>query len=470
MSSSGPLSPRGSGESDPRARQAIRTLLDGVARAVVTGFALYAAAHLYYAITHADKYLVGWHRVVRYYAVPGLLLAVFVLIAWCGSRLIRGQVALYGSCLLAVCFAYELPPSLMMKFRPIQTRLDEALDRRTRGEDVYPTFAVSPLMNRLEISEGQAPLLSNVPDAKTILCRKGERWIDYHSDALGFNNPMPFPESLDLAVVGDSFVHGVCLDRADSLVGQLRSRVPRTLGFGILANGPLLELGTLVQYVRPLKPDTVLWVFYEGNDLADLEIEAREPSIMQWMDSEGFPGEAMEVQLEEARDFLRANLRSLIRPRSIEWRDRFALLRLSQSLGIDYGRASGPVDLLERVIVRARDITRSWSGRLVLVYLPEYQRYAGLLPHRGAMEVRNRLLAGVASRTGVPLIDLTHAFDRHVRPVDLFDPVDTHLNRTGAAIAAEAIVHGLAPGNDRGPDDVGSTLVPDFQAPELAPG
>jgi hypothetical protein len=56
------------------------------------------------------------------------------------------------------------------------------------------------------------------------------------------------------------------------------------------------------------------------------------------------------------------------------------------------------------------------------------------------MEVRNRQLEGLADRIGLPFIDLTRAFDREDRPLELFDPVDAHLSPAGAALAAEAIL------------------------------
>ena len=41
------------------------------------------------------------------------------------------------------------------------------------------------------------------------------------------------------------------------------------INLGVGGFGPLLELAALTEYLTPLKPPVVLWVFFEGNDLTD---------------------------------------------------------------------------------------------------------------------------------------------------------------------------------------------------------
>lgn len=54
------------------------------------------------------------------------------------------------------------------------------------------------------------------------------------------------------------------------VLGRLRNRVVANLG--IYAFGPQQELLALKRYALPLHPKTIVWVFFEGNDLSDLQL------------------------------------------------------------------------------------------------------------------------------------------------------------------------------------------------------
>ena len=61
-----------------------------------------------------------------------------------------------------------------------------------------------------------------------------------------------------------------------TFVALIRQRHPATRNFGMAGDGPLLMLATLQEYVSPLKPRIVLWFYFEGNDLIDLQLGTAE--------------------------------------------------------------------------------------------------------------------------------------------------------------------------------------------------
>jgi hypothetical protein len=94
------------------------------------------------------------------------------------------------------------------------------------------------------------------------------RW-DLQYDHHGFRNDRDL-KSADIAVIGDSFVEGMTVSRAQnvtSLLEKLQGRVVANLGHG--SYGPQQELIVLRRYGLPLRPHTVVWMFFEGNDLQD---------------------------------------------------------------------------------------------------------------------------------------------------------------------------------------------------------
>ena len=74
------------------------------------------------------------------------------------------------------------------------------------------------------------------------------------------------PETLDIAVIGDSFAQGACVPSARNAVALIRKSYPNILNLGSGGNGPLLELASLKEFAAPLKPRIVLWFYFE-NDL-----------------------------------------------------------------------------------------------------------------------------------------------------------------------------------------------------------
>jgi len=89
-------------------------------------------------------------------------------------------------------------------------------------------------------------------------------------DHNGFRNAADLT-SADIAVIGDSMVEGLTVPDAQlttSLLAQLQGKVVANLGQS--AYGPLEELVVLKRYALPLRLQTVVWMFFEGNDLGDV--------------------------------------------------------------------------------------------------------------------------------------------------------------------------------------------------------
>jgi len=93
---------------------------------------------------------------------------------------------------------------------------------------------------------------------------------DVTYDHNGFRNELDL-KSADIVVIGDSFVEGLTVSDAElgtSQLAQLQNKVVANLGQSTY--GPLQELVVLKRYGLPLRPHTVIWMFFEGNDLQDV--------------------------------------------------------------------------------------------------------------------------------------------------------------------------------------------------------
>ncbi|MGO9519603.1 MAG: alginate O-acetyltransferase AlgX-related protein [Candidatus Korobacteraceae bacterium] len=93
---------------------------------------------------------------------------------------------------------------------------------------------------------------------------------DVTYDRNGFRNQRDL-ERADIVVIGDSFVEGLTVTDTElgtSQLAMLQRAVVANLGQSTY--GPLQELIVLKRYALPLRPRTVVWMFFEGNDLQDV--------------------------------------------------------------------------------------------------------------------------------------------------------------------------------------------------------
>ena len=87
--------------------------------------------------------------------------------------------------------------------------------------------------------------------------------------------------------MGDSFVHGACVNRPDDIASNLRllsEEAVLNLGYG--GQGTLSKYATLKEYF-PGNVDTILW-FFERNDIADLKIEIKNKILFNYLEEDNF--------------------------------------------------------------------------------------------------------------------------------------------------------------------------------------
>ena len=67
--------------------------------------------------------------------------------------------------------------------------------------------------------------------------------------------------------------------QSKNFVALIRQHYPATINLGVSGDGPLTMLATLKEYVQFAKPRVVLWFFWEGNDLSDLQEREKFPLV-----------------------------------------------------------------------------------------------------------------------------------------------------------------------------------------------
>lgn len=309
-----------------------------------------------------------------------------------------------------------------------RSRAQLMAEAQSRGGRLMPSVPPQQLLgyapdghmrSALRVDGQEVLTLSGVSTIPTMLCNEVGHHVVYESDEHGFRNPAgSWGKPAEVLMVGDSFVHGVCVEDSQTLPGLLRAEGIRTLSAAYSGNGPLLELATVREYAAPMKPQVVVWALYEGNDLDDnLPREAMSPLLRRYLNEPGF-----RQGLFSRREQLDRVLSQYAVRRLAEVTLQDAQRQIPRYLGLldlsptrdflrqftDPPRADLP--LFERVLAAAHRDIGSWHGELVLLYLPNPARFgqgSGLL-YRQAIQRQDGYhedVRWIARRLGIPFLD-----------------------------------------------------------------
>jgi lysophospholipase L1-like esterase len=322
-------------------------------------------------------------------------------------------------------------------------------ESRSSGEPVQPLTPPSVLapLNGFDLGEGRRIYpLGGISHTKTVFCNESGEWVFYLSDRFGFNNPEQVYDStaIDIAMIGDSFTHGICMPEGKDLGSLLRAAGYSTLNFGYSGNGILTELATLQEYAVPHQPEIVLWIYFEGNDQFSFLDEGRSPLLQRYLDRDYSQGLIHQQSLIDS--LLKAYWDERLadpNPRNLAENFVYCLVSLCTSrklLGIYDSPPPPPV--FETIIADARDRVAAWGGRLYFVYLPEWRRYAA--PFRpDKMHGRGQVLSLIAG-LGIPVIDFDEILSAQENPLSFYPfQLPLHFNESGYKLLAGQILSRL---------------------------
>lgn len=356
-----------------------------------------------------------------------------------------------------------------------RSRLEVIQDMRARGVNAFPDVFPMVLFEPASGISIQSSLVSNreefLPVAgmamtTTVFCNESGEYVVYESDEHGFHNPRGIwaKQSAEIVALGDSYTHGVCVPSDKGFVAVVRSQHPSTINLGVNGHGPLTSLATLKEYGPILKPKFVLWFYYEGNDLRDLDgWEKNSPLLRKYLTS-SFSQHLFARQAEidqQLRTFLDAAMTKAAAPVSFE--KVLKLQHLRQALQLFYERrsteqglpaelleylrhtgapaASEDLQLFENILAEAQATAGTWSGRVVFVYLPTWERYR--IPETASQD-RDKVLK-IVDRLQFPLIDMHPIFSGQSDPLAFF-PFRryAHYNDAGHKLVGEEVIRQLA--------------------------
>ena len=132
--------------------------------------------------------------------------------------------------------------------------------------------------------------MSGISNSETIFCNENGYYSFYQSDRYGFNNPDREwnKKEIEYFLVGDSYGHGACVNRPNDIASILRTLSGKAvLNLSYSGYGPLTQYAVLKEYLTP-EVKKILWIYYEGNDLSDLERDMSHKTWLNYLNYKNF--------------------------------------------------------------------------------------------------------------------------------------------------------------------------------------
>ncbi|MBK8252172.1 MAG: hypothetical protein IPK82_05830 [Polyangiaceae bacterium] len=313
---------------------------------------------------------------------------------------------------------------------------------------------------------------AGVSNRHTVFCNEGGYWAQYESDEYGFNNPKGIWNTgpIDLAILGDSYSQGACVHPQNITAAHIRKKFPKTLTFGMCANGPLMEYANLRENVIDLKPKVVLWVYY-SNDLSDMNVETQSTTLMKYVEDDNFRQHLKERQaaIDNALDtylnehaarvpmwptgldsvgltrqstplFLqdivmreqRSSVASVVR---LDW---FTNAITSRFLEKDFFKEDIQWDLFRKVLSKAKTTVDTWGGQTYFVYLPDV-----FFLKPGMEQPLRKGVLEAANNADMRVIDIHEVFKAMPNPESYRPHYEAHFTEEGFELVAKVILERL---------------------------
>jgi PAS domain-containing protein len=398
----------------------------------------------------------------------GLLVASY-LIAWGAYALlsrvprdeIRSQFVLMTFALVVALMLAELPALLKW----IDYRQSFSISSAFASPWGRPNYVIDAellALPRPYHSVRMAFRLGNIGTMACLPARPAQPFtVNY--DQNGFRNDSDFTHA-DIAVIGDSYVEAQMLpgpSLATTHLAQLQRKTVVNLGQS--GFGPQQELVVLKRYALALHPKSIIWIFYEGNDLDDAAKYEERVSRLR--------SEWNAINSTWDRSFTKNAFRAAIEM----MRGCTPNPRLAESYGTISGEDGtdhqlffldhtetvvltteelGALKKTGEIIKAAYNLAKSGEARFVVVFAPtKFRVYHDIAKLNPSGDIKNWVVNDLPDRfrkivadisPDIQYVDLTPALRTSARNNRLvFLPDDTHWSSEGQRVVAHALDEAL---------------------------
>lgn len=305
---------------------------------------------------------------------------------------------------------------------------------------------------------------------KTLSC--GEDGIKrvISNDKYGFKNTNSvYKNKIKILLIGDSFTEGYCQDENNDIAGVLRNKFRiNTVNLGVSGGGPLLSLATLKEYGTYFKPNFVVYLYAETNDMSDLKNEEK-TFLINYLDefNQNLINRNDEINLffndyenitykfindrsdsdHNKFDIIEEELKKSQKNKKKEILKDFLELQKVKNIFLTktfFNQNRNTVDkqLFTRVLKKMKKETTGWNGKFVVVYLPDWNRFNQ--KYSLVKFFHKKKIENIIKSLNVSYIDIVQDFQKAENPINFYPfGLPGHYNAEGYQLIAESIFRNI---------------------------
>ena len=391
------------------------------------------------------------------YYLLGWILLVFSIFIFFINHKIKEYIFIIFLSFLSALYIFEFYVNSLeinLKSKIYKDRNEKIYDERETFE-IYSDFkkndesVVLTVAPNFHLTNNKLIALSGASNSKTIHCNENGYYSIYQSDRYGFNNPDSEwdEKEIEYLLVGDSYTHSACVNRPNDITSVLRTLSNKSaLNLGYGGNGPLLQYAGLREYLSK-NVKNVLWFYYEGNDLINLNNELESTILNKYLDNSNFSQDLKNKQkkiddlcnIAIEKEFTTLENRNIYK--------KLDILKLSAVRTLLYNyvpdkyrpkQQSRPKagEKFYEILRLAKNLTLKNNSKFYFVYLPEYSRYKSDYDNTDYHEVKK-----IVKQLQIPFIDIhAEVFEKEKNPLNLFPfKLKGHFNVNGYKKVAEKV-------------------------------
>ena len=338
--------------------------------------------------------------------------------------------------------AIELRKETLNKETFRRQNLDRKLIKKALNDGYFPivypyTFKEHPF---LKLVDDLPPLGAN-PHTNHYLCNEGYGLIKLKSDRFGLRNDDEIWDNINLLknkvlLVGDSFAHGACVEKKDSIAGNINGNV---FNIAMGANDPHIYNASVNVFSNHVKPENLIIVIYDN----DFQFNKKKDIFDNIVSKQGYicgngPCEKI-IQTSIAAHEL------LISLKKVQGKRQSFMTRLIKYFNFEYLRKKinfvkrryfvNDLNLiLKKLALNSKEKCRVANCNLFFVYIPNSETYR---PNILAKSNRESLFVFLKEHN-IKYIDMNRYF-KNLDINDLYAVQGMHLSPKGYKLVAEKI-------------------------------
>jgi len=431
---------------------------------LLTSISIFFFIYVFYrSEIHHNALLTGYYY--KYYVLASCVFFISIISYFVPKNLKINISIIFLSILIGF---YIIEGYLNLESKKISTyknRTGEDYDIRDRFEiyqdlkKINPKIVASPHPVYFTDSFKTSPL-SGIANRTTLHCNENGYYSIYESDRYGFNNPdLEWDKNItEFLLVGDSMTRGACVNEPDTISGNIKKLTNDkngVLNLGQSGNGPLRTYATLKEYLHLKNVQKIIWVYFEGNDLREFNIELKHKTLIKYLNNKNF-SQNLASRNDGIQKLLLSELNNVeaimnlnqIESKKLKRNQLTSFLILTkfrifffESLFHDY-RAKKEIFLkneFKETLKMANELANKNNAELYFVYLPSFSRFQLFNNNDEFMHYKEVL--NIVKKLKIPIIDINkELLVERKDPLELFPfRSNGHYNVKGYKFIAKQI-------------------------------